>query len=96
MAKKIKEQGIILSKFVKSATESFFSNGQVVPAMPERPTLLVACGEFNGNDGIQDMSIVKFVVEKSEYDRVNFMDEVEAAYEYNGDGKIKPLEITIK
>ena len=42
------------------------------------------------------MSIVKFVVEKSEYDRVNFMDEVEAAYEYNGDGKIKPLEITIK
>lgn len=54
MAKKIKEQGIILSKFVKSATESFVSNGQVVPAMPERPTLLVACGEFNGNDGIQD------------------------------------------
>lgn len=93
MAKKIREHGIILSKVLKPAMDGFVSNGQVVAAQPERPTVLVACGEVNGDDGIEDMVIARFVVEKSLFESLKFMDEVEVAYTYNGDGKVKPLEI---
>ena len=93
MAKKIRESGIVLSKVVKPAMEGFVSNGQVVPAMPERPTVVVACGEMDGDNGIQDMVIAKFVVEKEQYERLVYGQSVEVAYEYNGDGKVKPIEI---
>lgn len=93
MAKKIKESGIVLSKVVKPAIESFVSNGQVVPAMPERPTIVVACGEVDGENGITDMVTAKFVVDRATYDGFKFLEKVEVLYEYNGDGKIKPLEI---
>lgn len=93
MAKKIKEHGIVLSKIVKPATEGFVSNGQVVPAMPERPTVIVACGEMDGDNGIQDMVIAKFVVAMEQYEKLVYGQSVEVAYEYNGDGKVKPIEI---
>lgn len=95
MAKKIRENGIVLSKFIRPATEQFVINDRVIPEKPERPTVVVACGEVNGNDGIEDMTIVTFVVEKELYDRLKYMDEVEAAYEYNGDGKTKPVELNL-
>lgn len=93
MAKKIKENGIVLSKEIKPAMDAFMSNGQMVAARPERPTVVVACGEVNGDDGISEMQIARFVLEKSEYEKFKYMDAVQVAYEYNGDGKIKPLEI---
>lgn len=93
MAKKIREDGVVLSKVIKPAMDSFVSNGQVVPAMPERPTVFVACGEVDGDNGITDMTITKFVVEMEQYERLKFMQKVEALYEYNGDGKTKPIEI---
>ena len=34
MAKKIRENGIVLSKVLKPAMDSFVSNGKVVEAMP--------------------------------------------------------------
>ena len=93
MAKKIRENGIVLSKVIKPATEGFVSNGQVVPAMPERLTVIVACGAMDGDNGIQDMVLVKFVVEKEQYEKLVYAQSVEVAYEYNGDGKVKPIEI---
>lgn len=93
MAKKIRENGLVMSKILKPAMDGFVSNGQVVEAKPERPTVLVACGEVDGDNGISDMVIAKFVVEKEQFDRLKFMQKVEVAYEYNGENKIKPIEI---
>ena len=95
MSKKIREQGIVLSKVIKPATERFIINEKVIEAKPERPTILVACGEFDGDNGIQDLVLVPYVVTREEYDRYKFMDEVTAAYEYSGDNKAKPVELTL-
>ena len=93
MAKKIRENGIVLSKVVKPAIEGFVKDGKAFPPMPERPTVIVACGEMDGENGIQDMVLAKFVVEKAQYDKFKYGQQVEVAYEYNGDGKVKPIEI---
>ena len=93
MAKKIRESGIVLGKIIKPATEGFVSNGKVIPAMPERPTVMVACGEIDGDNGIQDIVLARFVVEMEQYNRLKYGDTVEVAYEYNGENKVKPVEI---
>ena len=94
MAKKIKENGIVLSKFIKPASQQYIIDGRVIEAQPDRPTIVVACGEVNGDDGISDVQVARFVVEQSEYEKYKYLDLVQVAYEYNGDGRIKPLEIT--
>ena len=94
MAKKIRENGIVLSKFIKPATQQFIIDGRVIEAQPDRPTVVVACGEVNGDDGISEVQVARFVVEQSEYEKFKYLDTVQVAYEYNGDGKIKPLGIS--
>lgn len=94
MAKKIRENGIVLSKFIKPAREQLVIDGRVIAAHPDQPTVVVACGEINGDDGIGEMQIARFIVEQSEYEKYKYLDAVQVAYEYNGDGKIKPLEIS--
>lgn len=94
MAKKIRENGIVLSKFIKPASEQYIIDGRVFPAQPDRPTVVTACGELNGDDGISEVQIVRFVLEQSEYEKFKYLDTVQVAYEYNGDGKkVTPLEI---
>lgn len=94
MAKKIRENGIVLSKVIKPATEAFTgSDGREIPAYPERPTITVACGEVDGDNGIQDVLLARVVVEKDQYEEFKFMDVVDVGYEYNGDNKIKNAEI---
>ena len=94
MAKKIRENGVVLSKEFKPATPQYIINGQVIEAKPDRYMVVVGCGEINGDDGITEMQIVRFVVEQSEYEKIKYLDTVQVAYEYNGDGnRLKPLEI---
>lgn len=95
MAKKIRESGVVLSKFIKPAMESFESNGRIIPAYPERPTVLIGCGEVDGENGIVDLVIVRYVVDMELYEKLSYMQTIEAAYEYNGEGKAKPVEIYI-
>ena len=93
MAKIIRESGIVLGKEIKAATDSFVSNGQVVEARPERPTVVVACGEVRGDDGIPDVLIARFTVEMDIYEELKYLDRVEVTYQYNGENKVKPIEI---
>jgi hypothetical protein len=94
MAKKIRENGIVLSKVLKPAMDSFVSNGKVVEAMPERPTVFIGCGEVDGENGITDMIVAKAVLEKEQYESLVYLQKVEVLYEYNGENKIKVLEVS--
>lgn len=94
MAKKIRENGIVLSKVIKPATEAFKgSDGREVPAYPERHVVTVACGEVDGENGIQDVLLARVTVEKEQYNELKFMDNVDIGYEYKGENKIKNAEI---
>lgn len=84
----IKEEGIVLERILKPATNEFKgSDGRVVPAQPERHILKCVSGEeFNKNDGYMQSTVLEYKVEKTIFDKVVFATPVVVKYEVSSFG----------
>lgn len=84
----IKEEGIVLERILKPATNEFKgSDGRVVPAQPERYILKCVSGEeFNKVDGYMQSTVLEYKVEKAIYDKVVFGSTVVVKYEVSNYG----------
>lgn len=84
----IKEEGIVLERILKPATNEFKgSDGRVVPAQPERYILKCVSGEeFNKDDGYMQSTVLEYKVEKTIFDKVVFASPVVVKYEVSSFG----------
>lgn len=81
----IVENGIILSKILKKATNEFKGqDGNIVPAQPERYVLKVASSfKIDQETGFEDVTILDYKVDESLFNTMKFMDKVEVTYEFS-------------
>ena len=93
----IKENGIVLEKIFKEATNEFKSqDGRVVPAQPDRFFLKVVSGEeFDKEKGFVNSTVLEYRVEKALFDKVVANSPVIAQYELSNFGA-KPHSLTLK
>lgn len=99
--KLIKEEGFVLSREIKEATEEFKGqDGRVVPAQPKRFMVTVVTSSFvDKNDGMAYMTFHKpAVVEEKIYEKLTYRTPVVVIYEYipgqNGGAFTKIQSIT--
>lgn len=80
--KPVKEEGIIVSKFIKPATGEFpTQDGRIIPAQPERPTVIVvsAC-DFDEQKGFDGPSLLTFKVDLALYNKMKYSDRVKCKF----------------
>lgn len=84
----IKEEGIVLEKIFKEATNEFkSSDGRVVPAQPDRYVLKVVSGEeFSKEKGFLQSTVLEYKTSKEIFDKVVFNSPVVARYEVSNFG----------
>lgn len=90
----IKENGIVLEKIFKEATEEFrSSDGRVVPAQPDRYILKCVSGEEISKDaGFLNSTVLEYKADKDTYDKVHYGSAVEVKYELSNFGP-KPVSV---
>ncbi|MEG1751812.1 MAG: hypothetical protein RR140_02490 [Clostridia bacterium] len=99
--KLINEDGIVLSKEIKEATNEFpGKDGKIVKALPIRYCVTVASSSSVDNVfGMSYMSICEFIVEKALFDKLKYLLKVNATFVFgggaNGD-KAEPISLAIK
>ncbi len=84
MVKKlVKEQGFVLGREIKDATDEFVSrDGQVIPAQPTRYIVhVVTSSVVDKNDGMAYISQMDFKVTAQEYSKFTYLKEVDAIFE---------------
>jgi len=93
----IKEDGIVLEKIKKDATQEFkSSDGRVVPAQPDRFILKVISGEkFTNEDGFAQSTVLDYKVEQNVFNKVKAYSPVVASYEISNYGA-KAVGIELK
>lgn len=93
----IKEEGIVLEKIFKEATDEFkSSDGRVVPAQPDRYILKVVSGEeFSQNDGFLQSTVLEYKTDKQIFDKVKAYSPVVVKYEVSNFGA-KPMCVELK
>lgn len=93
----IKEDGVVLEKIFKGATDEFRSqDGRVVPAQPDRYFLKVVSGEtFKKEIGFINSTVLEYRVEKAIFDKVVAYSPVTAIYELSNFGA-KPMSLELK
>lgn len=93
----IKEDGIVLERIFKEATDEFkSSDGRVVPAQPDRYILKVVSGEdFSQNDGFLQSTVLEYKADKQTFDRVKAYSPVVVRYEVSNFGA-KPMSVELK
>lgn len=84
----IKEEGIVLEKIFKAATEEFkASDGRVVAAQPDRYILKCVSGEdFKKDTGFENSTVLEYKVTKEVYDKLNAYSPVVVRYEVSNFG----------
>lgn len=100
--KLIREDGFVLGREIKKATEQFVSrDGVVIPAQPIRYVIHVVTSSLvDDKDGMQYISQIDFKVDtKEEYDKFTYLKKVEAYFECsatdNGLNQ-KPFKLVLK
>lgn len=93
----IKENGIVLEKIFKEATDEFkSSDGRVVPAQPDRYILKCVSGEEVSKDaGFLNSTVLEYKTDKETYDKVHYGSSVEVRYELSNFGP-KPVSVCSK
>lgn len=93
----IKEEGIVLEKIFKEATDEFkSSDGRVVPAQPDRYILKVVSGEeFSQDKGFLQSTVLEYKAEKHTFDKVKAYSPVIVKYEVSNYGA-KPMSVELK
>ena len=93
----IKEDGIVLEKIKKDATQEFkSSDGRVVPAQPDRFILKVVSGEdFSQDKGFLQSTVLEYKAEKNVFDKVKAYSPVIVRYEVSNYGA-KPMSVELK
>lgn len=93
----IKEDGVVLEKIFKEATEEFrSSDGRVVPAQPDRYILKVVSGEeFSKEKGFAQSTVLEYKAEKEVYDKVVAYSPVIVKYEVSNFGA-KAVSVSLK
>lgn len=91
------EEGVVLEKIHKDATEEFKGqDGRVVPAQPDRYSLKVISGEsFKKETGFSNSTVLEYKVDKALFDKVLAYTPVVVKYELSTYGT-KPVSLTIK
>ena len=93
----IKEDGIVLEKIFKEATNEFKSaDGRVVPAQPDRFILKVVSGEnFSDLNGFENSTVLDYKTTKEVFDKAKAYSPVSVKYEVSNFGA-KPDSVEIK
>ena len=93
----IKEEGIVLEKIFKEATDEFkSSDGRVVSAQPDRYILKVVSGEdFSKDKGFLQSTVLEYKISKEIYDKVVAYSPVIVRYEVSNYGA-KPMSVELK
>lgn len=93
----IKEEGIVLEKIFKEATDEFKgSDGRVVPAQPDRFILKVVSGEeFSQEKGFLQSTVLEYKGDKHTFDKVKAYSPVIVKYEISNNGA-KPVSVELK
>ena len=93
----IKEEGIVLEKIFKEATDEFkISDGRVVSAQPDRYILKVVSGEdFSKDKGFLQSTVLEYKISKAIYDKVVAYSPVIVRYEVSNYGA-KPMSVELK
>ncbi len=84
----ITEEGVVLEKIFKEATNEFKGqDGNIVPAQPDRYILkCVSTGEFDKNIGFKQATVLDYKVDKSTYDSSTVYSPVVVRYELSNYG----------
>ena len=93
----IKEDGIVLEKIFKGATEEFkASDGRVVGAQPDRYILKCVSGEdFKTDAGFLNSTVLEYKVDRQVFDKVKAYSPVIVKYEVSNFGA-KPVSAELK
>lgn len=84
----IVEQGVVLSKIIKDATNQFTSkDGSIVPAQPIRYVVTVASSsKVDKEFGLKDPVILEFKVDEVFFAKLKYLSPVQTEYEYSANG----------
>lgn len=84
----INENGVVLERIFKEATEAFTSSdGRTVPAQPNRYVLKCVSGEkFSKVDGYANSTVLEYKVDKATFDKAQFGTNVCVRYELSNYG----------
>lgn len=80
--KPIKEEGVIVSKFIKPATNAFVGrDGNEVPARPAQPTVIVvsAC-DFDPQNGFDGPSLLSYKVDATLFAKLGYSSRVKCKF----------------
>ena len=93
----IKEEGIVLEKIFKEATEEFTaSDGRVIGAQPDRYILKCVSGEdFSNEKGFLQSTVLEYKAEKVVFDKVKAYSPVIVRYEVSNYGA-KAVSVELK
>ena len=93
----IKEEGVVLEKIFKEATDEFkSSDGRVVPAQPDRYILKCVSGEeFDKNVGFKQSTVLEYKVDKAVFDKVVVYSPIVVRYEVSNYGA-KAMSVELK
>lgn len=93
----IKEDGIVLEKIFKDATNEFKAqDGHIVPAQPKRYILKVVSGEdFKADEGYLNSNVLEFKVDEVVFAKAKFNSPVVVRYELSNYG-VKPESVELK
>lgn len=93
----IKEDGIVLEKIFKEATNEFKAkDGSIVAAQPDRYILRCVSGEdFSKENGFTQSNILDFKVDKQVYDKAVAYSPVTVRYEMSNFG-VKAESLVLK
>jgi len=94
----IVEDGIVISKVLKPAMESFVgADGKRVEALPERFVVqVVSSYKCTEKDGFENPTILDYKVTKDIFEKVKYLSKVQVMYEISNSGSQKALELTLK
>ena len=96
--KLLKEEGFVLGKEIKKATEEFTSrDGRTFPAQPERYIVTVVVSALvDANMGMSYMTKMDIKVDRDLFNKLRYLQKIEAIYEYvatEKGGIPKPLQV---
>ena len=102
VAKKlIKEDGVVIGREIKKATEEFVgADGKVVPAREQRFVVhCITSSIVDDHDGMQYISAVDFEVDKETYMKCTYLKKIEGIFEFTATdkgGRNTPVRLIVK
>jgi hypothetical protein len=94
---KTKQDGIVLSKFEKEATNEFTNaEGKLVAAAPKRFIVKIAAGAgWTDEGGYEDVVVAEYKVSEEFYKKVKYLTPIIAELEFSNYG-VKPISLGLK